>query len=143
MRRNSHSIFRRKTMTNKKNEKIYVVLCEPGKRARITAIENTLRSLQRIVGGDIQAIYPNDDPIAIICNEEDKINGMTLNRALRDADGAVYDILAGTFLIIGLGEENFTTLSEDHREKYRRMFAYPEIFIGVNDGILALQIVEE
>ena len=51
---------------------IQVVLCEPGKEARIATISNTLPSLQQIVGGYIEAVYPFDDPVAIICNEEGK-----------------------------------------------------------------------
>lgn len=68
-------------MDNKPNL-IYVVLCEPGKKACITTIHNTLESLQQIVGGYIEAVYPFDNPVVIICNEEGKIIGLELNRAL-------------------------------------------------------------
>ena len=33
-----------------------------------------------------------------ICNEDGKLDGLPLNRALRDADGDIYDIVAGIFL---------------------------------------------
>ena len=123
---------------NSKSELIQVVLCEPRKKARIATINNTLASLQQIVGGYIEAVYPFDDPVAIICNEEGKINGLELNRALRDERGTVYDILAGTFLIVGLGEENFTSLTSEQREKYRNLFEYPETVIRIGAKIIAM-----
>ena len=113
-----------------KSKRIQVVLCEPMKKARIVTIANTLASLQQIAGGYIEAVYPFDDPVAVICNEEGKINGMELNRALRDENGKVYDILAGTFLIVGLGEENFAALTLEYQEKYCKLFEYPEVFLS-------------
>lgn len=123
---------------NSKSELIQVVLCEPRKKARIATINNTLASLQQSVGGYIEAVYPFDDPVAIICNEEGKINGLELNRALRDERGTVYDILAGTFLVVGLGEENFTSLTSEQREKYRNLFEYPETVIRIGAKIIAM-----
>lgn len=128
---------------NSKSELIQVVLCEPKKQARIATITNSLTSLQQIVGGYIEAAYPFDDPVAIICNEEGKINGLELNRALRDEDGKVYDILAGTFLIVGLEEENFASLMPEYQEKYSKLFEHPEVFLSVNGEILAIQIGDE
>lgn len=128
---------------NNKPDLIQVVLCEPMKKARITTIRNTLETLQQIVGGYIEAVYPFDDPVAIICNEEGKINGMELNRALRDENGKVYDILAGPFLIVGLGEESFASLAPEHLEKYRKLFDHPEVFLSANGEILAIRIGDE
>lgn len=127
---------------NSKPELIQVVLCEPRKKARIATITNTLSSLHQIVGGYIEAVYPFDDPVAIICNEEGKINGLELNRALRDENGKVYDILAGTFLIVGLGEEDFASLSTEHQEKYHKLFEFPEVFLAASGSILAIRIDE-
>ena len=126
-----------------KPDPIQVVLCEPRKRACITTITNTLASLQQIVSGYIEAVYPFDDPVAIICNEEGKINGLELNRALRDENGRVYDILAGTFLIVGLGEEDFASLTPEYQEKYRRLFECPEVFLSANGEIQAIRIDAE
>lgn len=62
---------------------IRVVLLEPGKLARITEIGQTLEKMQAVVGGDIEAFYPFEEEVCIVCNEEGKINGMALNRAIR------------------------------------------------------------
>ena len=48
---------------------ITVVLAEPGKKAKVTEIEN----LQKIVGGYIECVYPFGDNVGIICNEEGKL----------------------------------------------------------------------
>ena len=41
----------------------------------------------------IEAIYPYEDPVALVCNEEGKLEGLPLNRALRDEDGDIYSFL--------------------------------------------------
>lgn len=55
-----------------------IVLCEPGKLARITYIEN----MQRIVGGYIEPYYGFEEEVCIVCNEEGKIQGLPPNRAV-------------------------------------------------------------
>ena len=66
----------------KRESEITVVACYPGKTATIIRIQNTLEAKQAFVGGYIQAVYPFDDPVAIVCNEEGKLNSMPLNRAV-------------------------------------------------------------
>lgn len=63
-------------------EKISVLLVEPGKYPRMIEMEDTLEAMQRVVGGDIEEFMPYEDEIAIICNDESKLNGMPPNRAV-------------------------------------------------------------
>ena len=65
--------------------------------------------------------------------------GLPLNRALFDDDGHVYDIVSGNFLIVGLGEEDFTDLSPDLMEKYGEQFKYPEKFARIAGEIIAVK----
>ncbi len=116
-----------------------VLMVEPGKSPYAAEIESGLKSLQAAVGGDIQAVYPYEDPVALICNEEGKLMGLPLNRALFDDDGHIYDIVSGNFLIVGLGEENFTDLSPDLMEKYGEQFKYPEKFARLAGEIIAVK----
>jgi len=120
------------------NEKITVIAVEPGRKPYIQEIQSGLESLQKEVGGDIQAVYPYDDPISIICAEEGKLMGMPFNRALRDEDGHIYDVLVGKFLIVGLGEDNFTSMPEELIPKYMEIFDTPEqlVKIGPKNHIL-------
>lgn len=87
-----------------------VLMVEPGKAPYETEIEGGLESLQKAVGGSIQAVYPYDDPVALICNEEGKLMGLPLNRSLTDDNGEIYDIIAGNFILTGLTEDNFGDL---------------------------------
>ena len=72
---------------------IAVLIVEPGKEPYVKEIDSGLESLQHEVGGYIEAIYPYEDPVALVCNEEDKLEGLPLNRALRDEDGDIYSFL--------------------------------------------------
>lgn len=116
-----------------------VLLVEPGKEARIAEIGSDLKSLQSAVGGWIEAVYPFDDPVALVCNEEGKIDGLPLNRALRDEGGKIYDAIAGTFFVCGLGEDDFCSLPKDLQAKYLDKFRWPEKFLSIGGSIVAVQ----
>lgn len=100
-----------------------VLIVPPEKAPRIAHITGDLESLQQAVGGPIEAIYPYEDPVALICHEEGKLLGLPWNRRLLD-----YDIIAGTFLVVGLGAEDFGSLSPTLLGKYWAKFAVPEFF---------------
>ena len=120
-----------------------VLRVEQYKPPFVKEIDPGLESLQSEVDGWIEAIYPFEDDVALICNEEGKINGLELNRALRDENGEVLDAIAGPFLIVGLGDEDFDSLSDEMTEKYRDIFAQPEVFIRTNSGLLVLPYVTD
>jgi len=106
-------------------------------------IESGLESLQHEVGGYIQAVYPFEEPVAIICDEEGKLKGSTLNRALRDEKGHIYDVLAGTFLVTGLSEEDFASLEEEHVKQFSEHFKTPEMFVRMNGKLVVLPAEEK
>lgn len=112
-----------------------ILIIEPEKAPFKATISGDLKSLQDIVGGHIEAIYPYDDPVALVCNEEGKLIGLPLNRKIED-----YDIIAGTFFICGLGHEDFTSLSPELLDKYQKKFANPEIFMKMGSQIIAIPV---
>ena len=116
-----------------------VLVVEPGRKPYVKRIQNNLESLQKEVGGYIQAVYPFEDPVAIVCNEEAKLCGMPLNRALRDEDGRVYDIIAGTFMITGLSDEDFCSLTPQLLKRYEERFYFPEQFIVSGDKMMIVR----
>jgi len=125
-----------------KNEGMWimnVLMVEPGKLPYETEVGSGLGSLQAAVGGDIEAVYPYDDPIALICNEEGKCMGLPLNRALYDSEGQMYDIVAGNFLVVGLDEGDFTDLPPRLMEKFGRRFRHPEKFVRIANEIVAVK----
>ena len=117
---------------------IEVLMVEPGQYPRMERIGADLRSLQKAVDGDIQAVYPYDDAVALICGEEAKLEGKPLNRALRDEKGEIYDIVAGNFFICGLGEEDFASLPKELQKKYEDKFRQPEAFLKMGSKIMAI-----
>ena len=125
------------------NEKISVLVVEPEKKPYTKEISSGLSSLQHEVGGYIQAVYPYEEPVALICDEEAKLKGSELNRVLRDEDGKIYDVVAGTFLIVGLGEEDFTSLTPEHMKQFKEKFDTPEMFMRLNDKLVVLPMEEE
>lgn len=127
-------------MDNPKLTQMTVLVVEPEKAPYPKVIESGLKSLQAEVGGFIEAIYPYEDPVAIICNEEGKLNGLPLNRTLRDENGDVYDIVAGTFLVTGLGEEDFCSLTPEQTEKYTKEFRIPERILNFGGQLVILKL---
>ena len=105
-----------------KYNKIKVLIVEPGKAPYAAEIYSELECLQEVVGGLIQAIYPYDDPVAIICNDEGKLIRLPYNRPLYD-DGIIYDIIVGTFIVAGLTEDDFGSLTDELLEKYSKIFS--------------------
>lgn len=117
-----------------------VVIVEPEKKPFVQNIDDTLTSMQQIVGGTIQAVYPFEEPVALICNDEGKLLNLPLNRALRDSNGAIYDIVAGTFFlcVAPVDSDRFECLSDEQVQIYLERFATPEQFIMVNGDIFVL-----
>ena len=124
-------------------EKLTVLVVEPMKEPYVKEIAPGLHALQAEVGGDIAASYPFDDPVWLVLNDEGKLIGLDLNRSLRDEHGEIYDIVAGTFLVVGLGEESFTSLPPELAQKYMEHFKQPEQFINLNGQIIALPVEPE
>lgn len=109
-----------------------VLVIEPMKEPYVKEMDGKLKTLQGFVGGLIQAIYPfEDETVALICNEEGKLLGLPLNRALRNKRGEIYDIVSGTFLICSAppDSESFEGLSDEQIRKYMKEFGHIEIYI--------------
>lgn len=120
------------------SKNIRTVLCEPGKCARIADIDSSLEGLQAAVGGGlIEAVWPFEEQVCIVCNEEGKINGMSLNRAIK-RDGEIVDIIAGPFFICGCDTDHFTDLTEEQQQTFLKLFHYPEQFVSVNGEIFSI-----
>ena len=117
-------------------EKLKVLMVEPQKEPYAAEIPAGLKGLQMAVGGYIEAIYPYEEPVALVCNEEGKLLGLDLNRALRDENGHIYDVLVGTFLVVGLGDEDFASLPDDLMEKFEQKFHTPEEFFQVGNRLV-------
>ena len=141
-----------------------VLKIAPGQYPQQVEIDNDLKALQQAVGGSIGASYPFEDPVAIVYNDDGKLMGLPLNRALRDENGEMYDgklmglplnralrdengemydAVAGTFLVVGLGEEDFASLTPELAQKYEQLFHQPEAFLKLGNRLLVLPVPDE
>ena len=119
---------------------IKVIFVEPGKFAEVREIPASMETFKSIltckpVSGQIKQIYPFEDEVAIVIDEDEKFNNTAPNRALI-IDHRIRDILYGTFLVCGLGEENYESLSPELCDKYKDMFYWPERFEIGKNGIM-------
>lgn len=99
--------------------KLRVVMVEPGKPAYETEIDNTLEAEQKAVGGYIEVV-PLDNEKLLICNENGKLNGMQGNRRIGK------DIIAGPFFIVGEDGDEFRSLTDEEVKESLERFAEPE-----------------
>ena len=83
-----------------------VIVKEVGKLPRIEDIENTLQSLQTLVGGYIETVTLHDN-VVLICNEEGKIAGLPPNFGIGG------DTIVGTAVFVAHdGKGEFTDLDD-------------------------------
>ena len=129
-------------MEQKKNT-LSVLEIAPGQYPKQMEISNSLESLQKEVGGTIAAVYPFADPVAVVCNDDGKLLDLPMNRALRDENGQSYDVVAGTFLVVGLGDEDFISLSPELAQKYEEHFHQPETFVKLGGHLIILPTPDE
>ncbi len=120
-----------------------VLKIAPGQHPQQVEINNNLKALQEAVGGSIGASYPFEDPVAIVYNDDGKLMGLPLNRALRDENGEMYDAVAGDFLVVGLGEEDFASLTPELAQKYEEHFHQPEAFLPLGRRLMVIPVPDE
>ena len=114
-----------------------ILIVEPGKRPRAADIPHTLKAMQSVVGGLISTVYPWEDPVVLVCDDEGLLKDYELNRQVsKDV------IIAGTFFICGLAEDDFADLPDEYMEKYERLFRYPEVFVRTAAGVMAIPLKE-
>ena len=116
--------------------KIRILYVQPGKYPEEQFVANELHPLQRLVGGDIQAVYPwSKDNVALICNDSGKVDGLPLNRCIED-----YDVIAGNFFICGFSGEEFCSLTDKQFRHYEKLFRDPELFLPTPIGIMGIAL---
>ena len=121
---------------------INVLLCRAGKCAEMVEMEDSLEAMQKMVGGMIEEYMPFEDDVALVCNDEGKMRGMPLNRAIEGEDGKIMDVIAGDFFICyaPIESERFLSLPPELEKKYKEKFHWPEqIFMKNGEGLKAIK----
>ena len=119
-----------------------VLVIEPELRPEVREINDSLKAMQEIVGGLIQPVYPFEDSVALVCNDEGKLMNLPMNRALRDENGQIFDVIFGTFFLCGAppDSEHFTSLTPEQVERYQKRFHTPEMFWNMDSRIVCLPL---
>ena len=114
-----------------KIEMVRIIVCRPGEKATLEEIDDSLESMQSVVGGYIEEYQPfhddNDprvDDVAIFCNEEGKLNRLPPSRAIGYAP---------------IASETIQSLPEDLEHRFKEKFELPEQFFRTKDGIEAVK----
>ena len=103
-----------------------MLVVEPGLAPYEKSIHG-LHEMQNTVGGLIQAIYPFEDQVAVVCNEEGLLLNLPFNRSMEGGYGGVF----GTFFVCGLGQEDFCSLTPEKMKTYKEKFHHAELLLGI------------
>ena len=102
------------------DQKINVLIVEPGKEPRPSTVTDNLETLQQIVGGPIEAGCYLPQRVMLICNGEGKNMGLPPNRPNpNDSE----DYICGTFLLCSFEGEHFASLSPAQQTRFQAHFA--------------------
>ena len=106
--------------------------------------QDTLKEMQRLVGGIISAYSPFNDGSVIILNDTGKIDGLEFNRVVYDENGEIADIIAGDFFICYAPPDNseLSSLPDELIQKYTEVFKTPQAFIDIGGKMLVVPVDE-
>ncbi|MBQ9913075.1 MAG: DUF3846 domain-containing protein [Clostridia bacterium] len=105
-----------------KTEKITVVIVPPFTEPYKRIIRLKLENLRHIVEGGIETTYDDGLPdMIIVCNNENKLNGLKFNRIIKQGEDT--DYIFGTFFVCGMGTDDFCSLTDEQAERAIKRFS--------------------
>ena len=102
------------------DQKINILIVEPGKEPRPATVEDTLEAFQQIVGGPIEAGCYLPQRVMLICNGEGKNMGLLPNRP---NPNDTEDTICGPFLLCSFEGEHFASLTSAQQQQFQAYFA--------------------
>ena len=110
-------------MANKIWKEVFLIMCSSSrKNARNT--ERFSLSLRITDDYALQTLCGEQHKV---CNDEGKLLGLPWNRTLTNDHGVPYDIVCGTFFVVGLKEDDFASLTEQQIERYKDKYSHEMI----------------
>ncbi|MDO4647175.1 MAG: DUF3846 domain-containing protein [Eubacteriales bacterium] len=110
-----------------------IVVIRPMEVPEVQYFDDKKDSLNDIVEGYLEAIYPFQAPHRALClfvNEEGKLLHLPPNRVLTDQDGRVYDILQGNMCVVAHDSEGeMRDLTDEEVEAVFKRFGKREMFV--------------
>ena len=105
-------------------EEMQVLIVRPGEYAKRATIDGTLESMQHLVGGMIEVVYPWEERAVIVCNDEALLLNMKPNRFVAEIQEPIF----GSFFVCGLGDGDLVGLTDEQLERFEKKFHYPQLF---------------
>lgn len=126
-------------MANKIWKEVFLIMCSSSRK--------NARNTERF---SLSLRITDDYALQILCgeqhnvwNESGKINGLPLNRAIYTEDGDMQDIYAGDFLVVGLTEDDFGSLTSEQMQKFEEQFHQPQMFVRMGRSIMAIPVPDD
>lgn len=130
----------------KKERKIRCILVRPHQLPEELHIANTISSIEKQIGGSftLMDIPELGNGIAVIIRKEADIFSPEKNRPLFDHDGRPYGCICGDFIVAGLSDGLFRSLSESEYVRVKRKYEQPyKIVIEKNNNNFVACIPEQ
>ncbi|HJB22491.1 MAG TPA: DUF3846 domain-containing protein [Candidatus Fournierella merdavium] len=105
-------------------KEMQVLIVRPGEYAKRATIDGTLESMQHLVGGMIEVVYPWEERAVIVCNDEALLLNMKPNRFVAEIQEPIF----GSFFVCGLGDGDLVGLTDEQLERFEKKFHYPQLF---------------
>ena len=105
-------------------KEMQVLIVRPGEYAKRATIDGTLESMQHLVGGMIEVVYPWEERAAIVCNDEALLLNMKPNRFVAEIQEPIF----GSFFVCGLGDGDLVGLTDEQLGRFEKKFHYPQLF---------------
>lgn len=112
---------------------IRVILVNVGEEPKVIEIERGLESYYKTLGAQmIEAIYPFKEQLALVCDEEGKINGSKPNRLLVcsyfEGENYILDEIYGNCMIVGLSDYDFASVPKRLVDKVLKRITPREVW---------------
>ena len=122
--------------------KIKAYFIPAGYQGYFSDIENSLEAKQKYVGGLIQVVSLDD--VDIIINDEGKLMGLPVNRAIVDDDENVLDVIVGDIICLRHDDDEgeFRSILENDLQTITK-YLRPCKIIGVRDGYTIVALLPE
>ncbi len=112
------------------DQKINILVVEPGQEPRPTTVEDTLNEFQQSVGGPIEVGCYLPQRVMLICNGEGKNMGLEPNRPNPSNSK---DTICGTFLLCSFEGEHFASLTPARQTEFLEHFALTHLEGGSSE----------
>jgi len=104
-------------------KKIEVLVVEPGTAPRLAQVEDTMEAFSRIVGGPVETgVFPPLRAMLFYNGEENSREWDNPSRPRAEWGRASLNNVAGTLLLCGWKDSEFTSLSRNQESVFRRWF---------------------